>query len=128
MKVAINGTIINAIECKEVFDYDSHALVIVIDKSEINSNELEELVFTNTGAIIKEDDSETKTYIGFTKSANILIKEDVYEVSLYETTSSDAKIAELEATVAEKDNEIAELEEFIETDINNAIREGVNAI
>lgn len=132
MTVTINGTTINALECKEVFDYGSHALVITIDKAEIDSTALNTLIFSETGEVIagdiieERDNGETKAYIGFTKNADISIQASVYVISLYSIASLEQKVAELETTVAEKDTKIAELTEFIETEVDNAITEGVN--
>lgn len=129
MNVIINGKELKASDCKEVFDYGSHVLVIMLKKDEeIDSNSLEKLVFANEDSIILDNDGEIKTFTGFTGDACISIKPDSYEIKLYKTASNDEKIAELEKELAKKDDEISEHEKFVETEIYNAISEGVNEV
>ena len=143
MKVIINNTTINVINCGEIYDYEGRYLQIVINKSEIDGNTLNDLVFGNIGTIIREDnDGDKKSFVGFDEDPNITIDSDTYVVIFNATTSSDKRINALETAITEKDaeiselgitleqknSEITELTNYIENDIENAIYEGVNDV
>ena len=129
MKITINGTTLEIIECKKVLGYKCEALQFKISADVIDSTTLNTLVFNNTGDVIVENnEGKTTTYIGYTADAEVLSKSDAYTVKLYSIPPLDRKIAELEAEKSALEGEVAELKGFVETEVDNAIKEGVNEI
>ena len=113
MKVFVNGKEINAIECKEVFDYGIRDLVIVVEQGEMSYDEFKNLFKENKeidGDIIAEFEEATVTYCGYSKSATFTEKEDTYTVSLACLPPIEKSVSELASKVNAQETEVAGLE------------------
>lgn len=112
MKLTINNTSINILECKDNYDYNLNELVVKINKSEIEDEVAFKTLFrTNTGdIIIVNDNDSTMTYCGYTQYVKFTDDDEMYTVYCGALPKTEKKVAELTSALDAEKNKVLELQ------------------